>query len=132
MTTVHLGLARRVVTLAINQRDDAQVFLSKLKKTDTKKYDEINTRIYAVSQYHAYENKLTFRNVGDGVFEFKRPGVRLYAFYDEIDDEEHLILCTNGGKKNKQQSADIALAKKIKAEYLNAKKQPDTILKLKD
>lgn len=86
---MHLGLARRVVTLAINQRDDAQAFLSKLKKTDTKKYDE-------------------------------------------IDDEEHLILCTNGGKKNKQQSADIALAKKIKAEYLNAKKQPDTILKLKD
>ncbi len=114
LRTIHVGDVRRVVTLGIDQRDDAQDFLSDLKKTDLKKFEALNTRIETVSQYDTYENRITFRNVGDGVFEFKRPGIRLYAFYDQIDGEEHLILCTNGGKKNKKQSADIALAKKSK------------------
>ena len=130
LTTIHVGDVRRVVTLALNQRDDAQDFLKELERTDSKKFTEINTRINAVSKYDTYENKLTFRNVGDGIFEFKRPGVRLYAFYDVLEGEEKLILCTNGGKKNKKQSSDISWAKTIKAQYLDAKNQPNTTIQL--
>ena len=68
--------------------------------------------------------------MGDGIHEFKRPGLRLYAFYDEIDGENQLILCTNGGTKGKDQQKDIRLAKSRKDAYFAAKQQSETILTL--
>ena len=132
LQTLHVGESRRVVTLGIDHEDPAFDFLSKLKTDDSNKYDSIESRIKAISKYEHYENKITFRHVGDGIYEFKRPGVRLYAFYDEIEGLDHLILCTNGGKKNKRQNSDILKAKGIKKQYLLAKQLPDTILHLKD
>lgn len=81
------------------------------------------TRIAFVSNFPTYEHKENFKHVGDGIYEFKRPGLRLYAFYDEIGDERQLILCTNGGSKNtkKEQQADIARAKSLQQQYLTAK-----------
>ncbi len=112
-------------------KDDAAMeFLTKLKKDDVKKYDSIKTRIKAVAKYDDYQNPITFRSVGGGVFEFKRPGIRLYAFYDDLDGEEHLILCTNGGKKNKRQQNDIETAKQLRLDYYAAKELPDTTLHL--
>ena len=123
LKTIHLGDCRRVVTLDIDGEDEAQAFLENLQKDDSRKWDAINTRITTISNYARYSNKLTFNPVGGGIFEFKRPGLRLYAFYDEFGDEHHLILCTNGGTKNtkKEQQRDIKRAKSIKARYEAAK-----------
>lgn len=105
-----------------------------MHKDDSKKWDSIVTRITAVSNYEKYTNKITFNSVGDGMFEFKRPGLRLYAFYDEFGDEHQLILCTNGGTKNnkREQQSDIKRAKKIKASYLAVKEDPNTEITLQE
>jgi len=130
LTTIHLGNARRVVTLGINGKDPAVEFLSKLLNDDRNQFDAIRSRIKTIANYPRYENKLTFRNVGVGIHEFKRPGLRLYAFYWDLEGESHLIICTNGGLKNKDQSRDIARAKAIKETFLAAVENPDTVLNI--
>lgn len=134
LTTLHIGTHRRVVTLGINGKDEAYSFLQKLYKDDSKQWDAINTRISAVAKHQHYSNPLTFNPVGGGIYEFKRPGIRLYAFYDEIEEEHHLIICTNGGKKNnkKEQQSDIKRAINIKAKYDEAKLVPQTNFTLKE
>jgi putative component of toxin-antitoxin plasmid stabilization module len=134
LTTLHVGECRRVVTVGINGKDEAEVFLQKLYKDDSKKWDGLTTRISAVSNYPRYSNKITFRPVGDGLYEFKRPGIRLYAFYDELGEEHQLILCTNGGKKNtrKDQQNDIKRAKAIMENYHAAKTNPKARFTIKE
>lgn len=130
LTSIHIGGAREVVTLALDGKDPAQKYLSKLAKKDPNAFESLQTRIKAVAEHDRYENSQTFRDVGDGIFEFKRNSprlLRLYAFYDEIAGVGQLILCTNGGDKTSQ-NQDILAAKCRKKEYLLARKRPDTIL----
>lgn len=118
------------MTLAIDGKDPAAKFLNQLKKKDQNAYNTLKTRIRAVAEYQQYQNKETFRHVGNGIYEFKRNNpklIRLYAFYDDIDGIGQLILCTNGGDKNSQQQ-DIANAKAIRKTYLAAKQESDTTL----
>ena len=126
LTEVHVGQRRTVVTLGIDGDDPAHDFLLKLHRDDVNRFESLKTRIQTVSNYDQYENRITFRHVGEGVYEFKRNGIRLYAFYDEIGDTDHLILCTNGGNKDtrKGQQRDIAWAKERKANYLAIKANP--------
>jgi hypothetical protein len=130
LSTLHLGDARRVVTLGLNGKDLAADFLTGLLHHDRNQLEAIRTRIRAVSNYPRYENRTTFRHVGEQVVEFKRPGLRLYAFYDEIGGEHQRILCTNGGTKGKDQQADIVRAKALKAAYFAAKQESYTIVTL--
>lgn len=130
LRTVHIGAARRVVTLGLDGRDLARDFLLELLQHDRNQFEFVRKRIQSISNHDRYENQITFRHLGDGVFEFKRPGIRLYAFYDGIGDQEQLILCTNGGLKGKAQSRDLQLARRLKDEYFRAKALPDTILRL--
>jgi len=130
LTSFHIGGAREVVTLSLDGKDPALKYLSKLAKKDAAAFDSIHTRIKTVAEYERYQNLQTFRDVGGGVFEFKRNTprlLRLYAFYDEIDGIGQLIICTNGGDKTSQDQ-DILAAKARKKEYTLAKKKPDTIL----
>lgn len=116
--------------MALDGKDPAQKYLSKLAKKDPKAFESLQTRIKAVAEHDRYENPQTFRDVGDGIFEFKRNSprlLRLYAFYDEIAGVGQLILCTNGGSKTSQDQ-DILTAKRRKTEYLLAKKKADTVL----
>lgn len=133
LNTIHLGSARRVVTLGLDGKDLAGQFLGRLAKSNPKGAESIKVRIQHIAEHEHYENQFTFRSVGDGLYEFKRPGLRLYAFYD--DDPElspKLIIATNGGTKNtrKEQQANIACAKRLRERYLAAKNQPTTQLKL--
>ncbi len=118
------------MTLGINGKDPAEEFLTKLLTDDRNQFEIIRSRIKTIANYPRYENKLTFRNVGGGIREFKRPGLRLYAFYWDIEGAAHLIICTNGGTKGKDQSKDIARAKAIKEAFLSAVERPDTILNI--
>ena len=131
LSTIHVGSEREVVTLAIDGKDPAAKYLSQLFKKDRENFKNLKSRIQAIAEHHIYENRETFQEVGDGVFEFKRNNprlLRLYAFYDQIDGIGRLIICTNGGDK-RLQSDDIKTAKRIKEKYFAAKKQPDTIFR---
>jgi hypothetical protein len=133
LTTVHVGSARRVVTIGFNGKDLAQAFLLSLAKSNREGFDMIRTRIKAVAERDDYENKDTFRHLHDGLYEFKRSGLRLYAFYDELPElKPQLIIATNGGTKNtkKEQSQDIAKALSIKQRYLALKTEANTKIKL--
>lgn len=100
----------------------------------------MTARIAFVSNLPTYEHEQNFKHVGDGIYEFKRPGLRLYAFYDqcdEIDKKNQLILCSNGGSKNtkREQQNDIAHAKAMKQQYLAAQQSSSanfTLVKLKE
>lgn len=130
LSTIHVGGVRRVVTLGIDDRDLAHKFLTKLGKDDGRKLQQLAARISRVADHHSYEHVTIFNHVGDGLYEFKRPGIRLYAFYDSLGDIHQLILCTNGGTKNKkkEQNADITKAKQLKDRYFKAEADhPDHI-----
>lgn len=122
------------MTLGINQNDLARKFLLKLQKDDGQKSTQLNARIERVSNHDKYEHDEIFNHVGDGLYEFKRPGLRLYAFYDTLGDEHQLILCTSGGTKNKkkEQNADIAKAKQIKNRYFEAKADNSTRITIEE
>ena len=132
LNTLYIGEKRRVVTVGLNGKDEADRFIRKLIRKDPDSWNQIATRIVSISNYDRYENQTTFRSVGNGIFEFKRPGTRLYSFYDEIGGELQLILCTNGGGKGtkKEQQADIEKAKQIRKRYMEMKTKPDTRFRL--
>lgn len=132
-STIHVGSARRVVTLGLDGKDLANEFLSHLLKCDPRGAKSIKTRVQNIAEHDRYEHELTFRSVGGGVYEFKRPGLRLYAFYDEVPGlKPQLIIASNGGTKNtrKDQKADIARAQSLRARYLAAKSQSTTKIRL--
>lgn len=134
LTTIHLGSAKRVVTLGLDGKDPANEYLLKLGKGNTKGLQSILKRLEAIAEHESFENKVTYRHVGDQVFEVKtNTGLRFYTFPDEIAKfGKQLIIATSGGKKGnkKEQDADIARAKKIKKFYLAAKAEPTTTIKL--
>ena len=133
LTTIHIGPARRVVTLGLDGKDLAQEFLLSLAKSNRSGFEMIQARVKAVAEHVQHENQYTFRHLGNGLYEFKRPGLRLYAFYDELPGlKPQLIIATSGGTKNtaKEQQRDIAKAQALQARYQAAKSKADTKLKL--
>ena len=134
LTTVHLGSVKRVVTLGINGKDPANEYLLKLGKGNQPGLQSILKRLAAIAEHQSFENKITYRHVGDQVFEVKtKSGLRFYTFPDTIKGLGHqLIIATSGGQKGnkKEQDADILRAKEIRKAYLKAKSEPTTILNL--
>ena len=133
LTTIHLGSARRVVTLGINGKDQADDFLLNLHKGNKKAAESLFARIRFVAEHLRFENRVLFRNLGQGLFEFKGDGVRLYAFYeDELLPDSPMIIATCGGGKGskKEQQGDIKLARKLAAEYKRLRKSKETKCKL--
>lgn len=132
LKTVHLGTAKRVTTLGINQKDQANDYLLKLAKSNLQGFQSLLKRLQVIAEHHSFENKHTYRHVGDQVFEVKTTsGLRLYTFPDTIEGQAHqLIIAVSSGKKGnrKEQQADIVKAKKIKKDYLAAKKLESTQL----
>ncbi len=125
LTTFHLGSVKRVVTLGLDGKDAANDFLLKLAKANPQGLQSILKRLAAVAEHDRFENKITYRHVGDQVFEVKtKAGLRFYTCPDEIEGLGHqLIIAACGGKKGnrKEQSADIRNAKEIRKRYLKAK-----------
>lgn len=112
------------MTLELGGRDPAHEFLSALSRSNLSGAESLKNRIEFVAEHDRYENQYTFRSVGNGIYEFKTRGLRLYAFYDDLPGlEPQLIIATNGGTKNtrREQNADIARAADIRLRYLEAK-----------
>jgi hypothetical protein len=134
LNLLHHGDHYSVATLGIDGKDLAADFLKKLLHDDRNKWKSLKTRIITVSNYERYENNVTFKHLEKGLYEFKRPGLRLYAFYDTIENTYHLIICTNGGTKNtrKAQSEDIRRALERKQQYFKAKALPQAQFTIND
>ncbi len=134
LTTIHLGSVKRVVTLGIDGKDLAHEYLLKLGKSNQQGLQSILKRLKAIAEHESIENQITYRHVGEQVFEVKtKSGLRFYTFWDEIKGIGHqLIIATSGGKKGnkKEQNADIANAKALRKSYLAAKSQATTTLNL--
>jgi putative component of toxin-antitoxin plasmid stabilization module len=131
LRTIHLGSARRVVTLEIDGNAAADEFLMEISKSNFVGFQNLRGRIEFIAEHDRYERKETFRSLGDGLYEFKtRDGLRLYAFYDELPGlEPQLIIATSGGGKGKQ-NRDIRQARALRESYLLAKTRPDTRIRL--
>jgi phage-related protein len=138
LNTVHVGSVKRVVTLGMNQQDQAYDYLLKLGKSNAQGLSSILGRLRAIAEHDRFENKQTFRHVGEQVYEVKTSqGLRLYTFLDTLDDQSQshkLIIAVCGGKKGnkKEQSADIAKAQQMRRAYLAAKKIKTTLIKIID
>jgi len=100
-----------VVTLGIDGNSPADDFLDQLQTSNSEGYDALYARFRAVAEQDRYENMLTFRSLGDGLYEpkTKKSGLRLFAFYDQIEGmEPQLIVAASGTSRSKRQAADIS------------------------
>jgi putative component of toxin-antitoxin plasmid stabilization module len=134
LRTIHLGEARRVVTLDFGKGSPADRFLTRLKRSNRTGFAALQARIRGVAAHPSYQNPLTFKSLGDGLFEFKtrKTGLRLYAFYDDIPGTDpQLIIATCGGGKGSQRS-DIRKARTLRQRYLDAKLLSDTVIDIRD
>ena len=131
---VHIGSARRVVTLEMDGRAPADDFMTKLNRSAPKAMAKLKTRIRVAAEFDHYSNTDSFKPLGDNLYEFKisSPVIRLYAFYDEIPELGHqLIIITSGGDKHRQ-SADIKKARQLRNTYMKAKEEADTLLRIQE
>lgn len=123
-----------MVTLDLGNGSPADEFLETLHRSNREGFDALEARIRAIANHLRYQNPLTFKSLGQGLFEFKtkKSGLRLYAFYDEIPGlEPQLIIATSGGGKGKQ-SSDIRQARDLRQRYLDAKLLPDTRIEIRE
>lgn len=123
-----------MVTLDLGSGSPADEFLETLHRSNREGFDALEARIRAIANHLRYQNPLTFKSLGQGLFEFKtkKTGLRLYAFYDEIPGlQPQLIIATSGGGKGKQ-SSDIRQARDLRQRYLDAKLLPDTRIEIRE
>ena len=123
-----------MVTLDLGNGSPADEFLETLHRSNREGFDALEARIRAIANHLRYQNPLTFKSLGQGLFEFKtkKTGLSLYAFYDEIPGlQPQLIITTSGGGKGKQ-SSDIRQARDLHKRYLAAKLLPDTRIEIRE
>lgn len=131
LTELHVGACSTVVAIAIDGKELAAEFLDRLRKSRLNDAKKFHTTFSTICSVEHYSNKEKFKNLGDGIYEIKINGLRLYCFKDTSGDfrvvtesSNHLILACNGGTKNTQreQQRDIKKAQDIRTQYFNAKK----------
>lgn len=131
LTELHVGACSTVATMAVDGKELAYKFLEEMQKSQRNEAKKFHTAFSTISSVTHYSNKEKFRNLGDGIYEIKISGKRLYCFKDTSGDFEaftgssnHLILACNGGTKNtsREQQRDIKKAQQLKSQYFNAKK----------
>jgi hypothetical protein len=128
---LHCGSCRTVVSLQLGEDDSVTAFLKGLIKSNPNAASSLQTSMATITSVDPYRNKRKFNDVGDGIFEIKVPGIRLYCFKDNIDAlGTKFILATNGGTKNnkREQNSDIKRAAHLRVRYFAAKNLPGTQL----
>ncbi len=120
-----------MVTLQLEADTQLADFLKFLTASNPNAARSLHTSMATITSVEVYHNERKFKHVGDGVFEIKVPGIRLYCFKDEIAGlPSKLIIATNGGSKNtkREQNSDIQRAARLKDRYFAAKPSEDTTL----
>lgn len=121
---IHRGPCRTVVALQLGGDSQLEDFLESLIQSNPNAAKSLQTSMATITSLENYHNDHKFKMVGDGIYEIKVPGIRLYCFKDEIEGlPAKLILATNGGTKNnkKEQNSDIKRAAGLRSRYLAAK-----------
>ena len=119
LKTIHLGSEKRFVTLNMQGDDSVDQDILQLARKDSNKLSKLRTVMRVISEHKHYSNEQKFKNLKRGLYEIKIHGYRVYAFLDNHSaSEQQLIICSLCGGKTKQQSADIATARKIRTKYL--------------
>jgi len=117
--------------MAIDGKELASEFLQGLIKSQRNDAKKFHTTFATICSVENYSNKEKFRTLGNGIYEIKINGKRLYCFKDTSGDFEtasgssnHLILASNGGTKNtkREQQRDIKKTQDLKTQYFDAKK----------
>jgi putative component of toxin-antitoxin plasmid stabilization module len=120
-----------VVTLQLEADTQLTDFLKLLSASNPNAARSLQTSITTITSVEIYRNERKFKHVGDGVFEIKVPGIRLYCFKDQIAGlPAKLIIATNGGTKNtkREQNSDIQRATRLMERYFAAKPSAATKL----
>ena len=128
---LHCGQHHTVVALQLEGDDSLNVFLQKLIASNLKSAKSLQTSMATITSVEIFRNERKFKNVGEGIYEIKVPGTRLYCFKDKIDGmDAKFIIATNGGGKNnkKEQNSDIKRASQLRSRFLAAKAREDTEL----
>jgi len=124
---IYGGSVRTVAALALDGSDDLIDYLAKLRKSNPKGYDILHGSFETLCNERAFHERATFKCLdrATGLYEFRASSLRLYGFFHA----NTLVLLTNGGTKNnkKEQSRDIARARRIQNETLNRVKAGATI-----
>ena len=129
LKTLHLGRARRTVTLKIGDDDEITEGLDQLRVKKPKDFEKLRTAIRVISECEHYSNGQKFKNLKGGLYEIKISGYRVYAFLDDHPESpQQLVICAcHGGKANKKsQNADITKARAIRKKYLTERDKATT------
>ncbi len=122
---LHCGSCHTFVTLKLDGDESVDAFLDKLIKSNPNAAKSLQTSMKTIASTEIIRNKRKFNPVGDGIYEIKVPGLRLYCFKDRIEGRDSkLIIATNGGTKNnkKEQNSDIKGAEQLRDRYFAAKR----------
>lgn len=116
---IYSGSVRTVAALALDGSDDLANYLSRLRKSNPKGHAILHGYFKTICNERGLHERGTFKCLdrAAGLYEFRLSSLRLYCFVYE----NTLVLLTNGGTKNnqKEQSRDIARARKIQQETLD-------------
>lgn len=129
LKTLHVGRARRTVTLKIGDDDEITEGLDLLLEEKPKDFEKLRTAIRVISEVPHYSNDQKFKNLKKGLYEIKISGFRVYAFLDDHPEStQQLVICAcHGGKANKRsQNADIIKARDIRKKYLKERDKETT------
>lgn|GEM_PF-1279337 len=138
LTELHVGTCSTVTTIAFDEKDLAGDFLDSLEQSRPQDATKFQTAFSTICDVKNYSNDTKFKNLGDGIYEVKIWGKRLYCFKDTSGDFEeatgcsnHMIMACCGGSKNakKEQNRDINKALGLKKKYFKAKGEDDTEFK---
>jgi phage-related protein len=112
------GAQFSIHALCFENKCEVRRFLSDLDESRRKKMIQ---RLNIIAENGLPKNEEQCRFVGDGVFEIKTHGVRLFAFHDGAK----LIIVSHGMEKGtkKVQDQEIQRAKSLKREYLQEKQK---------
>ena len=129
---VHVGPCRAVVTLQMGGDAAAEEFLAALIASNPNAARSLQTSMATITSVDSYHNDRKFKRVGEGIYEIKVPGIRLYCFKERLEGQPaKLIIATNGGTKNtaREQDSDIRRATRIMERYFQLKSLEDTRLR---
>jgi hypothetical protein len=124
---IYAGTVRTVVALALDGSDDLANYLARLRKSNPKGHAILHGYFKTLCNERELHERSTFKCLdrSAGLFEFRPSSLRLYCFVYE----NTFVFLTNGGTKNnkKEQSRDIARARKIQKETLDRVKEGASI-----
>jgi putative component of toxin-antitoxin plasmid stabilization module len=116
---IYAGSVRSVAALALDGSDDLSNYLASLRKSNPKGHAILHGYFKTLCNERELHERGTYKCLdrATGLYEFRLSSLRLYCFVYE----NTLVLLTNGGTKNnnKEQSRDIAKARKIQQETLD-------------